>query len=171
MLAVKQDKAAGLLCWILASGAALCAASVHSLTPTENEPTVKDSCCYPYAWRSFPARSAGVCWKQGKADKRHLCLAFPVVSITGRAFRVACLHEGWCNHTQFSASAHRCSVARMHEPPHVSTASWTPIDCLDEWMDATTAPWPLRLSWLFTNTRAVSQGISLQHSPLDLISI
>ncbi len=86
---------------------------------------VRDSCCYPYVWRCFPARSAGVCWKQGKADKRHLCLAFPVVSITGRAFRVGCLHEGWCNHTQFSASAHRRALARMRKPPLTFTASRT----------------------------------------------
>lgn len=38
-------------------------------------------------------------------------------------FRVGCLQEGWCNHTQFSASAHRLSVARIRKPPHTFTAS------------------------------------------------
>jgi len=85
---------------------------------------VRTSCCYPYVWRSFPARSAGVCWKQGKADKRHLSLAFPVVSITGRAFQSSLFTWGMVQSHSILSKRTRHSVARIRKPPHALTASW-----------------------------------------------
>lgn len=65
----------------------------------------------------FSSLMCGCLLKAEEGRQRHLSLAFPLVSITGGAFRVGCLHEGWCNHTQFSANAYPRYKARIRKSP------------------------------------------------------